>query len=78
MSRRTVSARTRSSSTRSTRELLCELLRLFYVKNWVSGTGGGICGVIESDGEPGKVLVAPTGVHKERVVPADLFDEEGS
>lgn len=51
------------------RELLCELLQLFYAKGWVSGTGGGICGVFE----PGKVLIAPTGVHKERVVPADLF-----
>jgi methylthioribulose-1-phosphate dehydratase len=51
------------------RELLCELLRLFYVNNWVSGTGGGICGVVG----PCRVLVAPTGVHKERVMPADLF-----
>jgi len=51
------------------RELLCELLRLFYAKNWVSGTGGGICGLVGS----GKVLMAPTGVHKERVRPADLF-----
>ncbi|MBI3620811.1 MAG: methylthioribulose 1-phosphate dehydratase [Nitrospirae bacterium] len=70
MSRRPSSARAgRSSSATSARELLCELLRLFYTKNWVSGTGGGICGM----GEPGKVLVAPTGVHKERVLPADLF-----
>ena len=51
------------------RELLCELLRLFYAKNWVSGTGGGIC-AIES---PGRLLLAPTGVHKERVTPDDLF-----
>jgi methylthioribulose-1-phosphate dehydratase len=51
------------------RELLCELLRLFYAKNWVSGTGGGICAV-ES---PGRLLLAPTGVHKERVTPDDLF-----
>ena len=59
----------KSTSVQSQRVLLCELLRLFYVKGWVSGTGGGICGVFE----PGKVLVAPTGVHKERVTPADLF-----
>ncbi len=52
-----------------TREVLCELLRLFYDKGWVSGTGGGIC-AIES---PGRLLLAPTGVHKERVRPADLF-----
>ena len=52
-----------------TREVLCELLRLFYDKGWVSGTGGGIC-AIES---PGRLLLAPTGVHKERVRPSDLF-----
>lgn len=52
-----------------TRELLCELLRLFYDKGWVSGTGGGIC-ALES---PGRLLLAPTGVHKERVRPEDLF-----
>jgi methylthioribulose-1-phosphate dehydratase len=58
-----------------TRELLCELLRLFYDKGWVSGTGGGIC-ALEA---PGRLLLAPTGVHKERVRPEDLFvvDAEG-
>ena len=29
-------------SDRQTKELLCELLRVFYTKGWVSGTGGGI------------------------------------
>jgi methylthioribulose-1-phosphate dehydratase len=52
-----------------TRDVLCELLRLFYSKGWVSGTGGGICAL---DG-PGRLLLAPTGVHKERVRPEDLF-----
>lgn len=60
---------TEHQSVIATRELLCELLQLFYAKGWISGTGGGICGVYE----PGKVLVAPTGVHKERVQPGDLF-----
>lgn len=50
------------------RELLCEMLRLFYDKGWVSGTGGGICGTV-----PAGVLLAPTGVHKERVQPEDFF-----
>ena len=59
----------RASSESGTRTLLCELLRLFYIKGWVSGTGGGICGVAG----PGRVLMAPTGVHKERVNEADLF-----
>lgn len=51
------------------RETLTTLLRLFYAKDWVSGTGGGICAVAG----PGRLLVAPTGVHKEMVEPADLF-----
>jgi methylthioribulose-1-phosphate dehydratase len=51
------------------RDLLCEMLRLFYDKDWVSGTGGGIC-AIEA---PGRLLLAPTGVHKERVRPEHLF-----
>jgi len=51
------------------RELLCEMLRLFYDKGWVSGTGGGLCARLDD----GRLLVAPTGVHKERVQPDDLF-----
>ncbi len=69
MARRKPSPRTGARSGTATRELLCELLRLFYAKGWVSGTGGGICGVVDA----GNVLIAPTGVHKERVASADLF-----
>lgn len=54
---------------RETRQLLSELLRVFYDKGWVSGTGGGICGPADGGG----LLLAPTGVHKERVVPEDFF-----
>ena len=56
-------------SNQKLRALLCELLRLFYAKGWVSGTGGGICSVTGRE----QVLMAPTGVHKERVRPADFF-----
>lgn len=52
-----------------TRDLLCELLRAFYQRGWVSGTGGGIC-ALEA---PDRLLLAPTGVHKERVRPEDFF-----
>lgn len=51
------------------RQLLCEMLRLFYAKGWVSGTGGGICGF---DGKH-RLLVAPTGMHKETLRPGDFF-----
>lgn len=52
-----------------TKELLCELLRAFSDRGWVSGTGGGICGATQD----GAMLLAPTGVHKERVQPEDFF-----
>ena len=52
-----------------TRHLLTELLGNFYGRNWVSGTGGGICGPADGGG----LLLAPTGVHKERVGPDDFF-----
>lgn len=61
-------------SDRATKDLLCELLRLFYDKGWVSGTGGGICGPTDD----GKMFLAPTGVHKERVKPQDFFVVEPS
>jgi methylthioribulose-1-phosphate dehydratase len=51
------------------RELLCQLLQRFYDNDWISGTGGGIC-ALES---PGRLLLAPTGVHKELVRPEDFF-----
>jgi methylthioribulose-1-phosphate dehydratase len=58
-----------SESERATRELLVELLGVFYTKGWVSGTGGGICG--PADG--GALLLAPTGVHKERIRTNEFF-----
>ena len=53
----------------ATRELLVELLGIFYTKGWVSGTGGGICGPADGGG----LLLAPTGVHKERIRPDEFF-----
>jgi methylthioribulose-1-phosphate dehydratase len=58
-----------ASSEQATRELLVELLRDFHVRGWVSGTGGGICGPAEDGG----LLLAPTGVHKERVRTDEFF-----
>lgn len=53
----------------ATRRLLVELLGVFYAKGWVSGTGGGICGPADGGG----LLLAPTGVHKERVRTDEFF-----
>ena len=58
-----------SDTERATRDLLVELLGLFYTKGWVSGTGGGICGPADGGG----LLLAPTGVHKERVRANEFF-----
>jgi len=52
-----------------TRELLVELLGEFWRRGWVSGTGGGICGPADGGG----LLLAPTGVHKERVRTDEFF-----
>ena len=58
-----------SEAEQATRRLLVELLGVFYAKGWVSGTGGGICGPADGGG----LLLAPTGVHKERVRPDEFF-----
>ncbi|MEN0063443.1 MAG: methylthioribulose 1-phosphate dehydratase [Myxococcota bacterium] len=50
------------------RHLIPELCRLFYTQGWVSGTGGGI-----SIREDDHILMAPSGVQKERIQPEDLF-----
>ncbi|MFL5680267.1 MAG: methylthioribulose 1-phosphate dehydratase [Chloroflexota bacterium] len=59
---------------RETRELLTELLGAFHARGWVSGTGGGISG--PADG--GRLLLAPTGVHKERIRPDEFFTVDTS
>ena len=53
---------------RRTRELICELCRLFYSKGWASGTGGGI-----SIRRGERIFMAPSSVQKERIKPEDVF-----
>ncbi|GLC57171.1 hypothetical protein PLESTB_001194900 [Pleodorina starrii] len=50
------------------KSLICELCRLFYDQGWVSGTGGGIS-VKAGD----QIVMAPSGVQKERMQPDDMF-----
>lgn len=53
--------------------LICELCRLFYDNNWVTGTGGGIS-IRDVDGpDPNIVYIAPLGVQKERIRPWEMF-----
>lgn len=51
------------------RALIVELCRQFYGLGWVSGTGGGI-----SIRQGGRVYMAPSGVQKERLAPADIYE----
>lgn len=56
------------------KHLVAELCKLFYDQGWVSGTGGGIsirCSVADSDFN--QLVMAPSGVQKERMRPADMF-----
>lgn len=51
------------------RRHLVARLRVFTERGWISGTGGGICGLAPDGG----LLVAPSGVDKELVEPDELF-----
>lgn len=52
--------------------LICQLCRLFYDNNWVTGTGGGIS-IRDLDNDPDTVYIAPSGVQKERIQPHEMF-----
>jgi methylthioribulose-1-phosphate dehydratase len=52
----------------ATASLICELGRSFYDLGWASGTGGGIC-IREGD----HVVMAPSGVQKERMRAEQMF-----
>ena len=56
------------------KELISEMCRNFYSQGWVSGTGGGMS-IKAGD----CIVMAPSGVQKERMVPEDMFvlDAEG-
>jgi methylthioribulose-1-phosphate dehydratase len=55
-------------ATEDLRAMICELAKTFYQLGWVSGTGGGIC---IREGE--NILIAPSGVQKERMRPEQMF-----
>ena len=52
----------------SSASLICDLARQFYDLGWVTGTGGGIC-IREDD----RVIIAPSGVQKERMTADQMF-----
>jgi len=53
--------------------LVCELCRSFYSLGWVSGTGGGLSIKVGD-----RIVMAPSGVQKERMAPDDLFILDGA
>ena len=53
------------------RELIPYLCRSFYQKGWCSGTGGGVGMLVDN-----RVYIAPSGVQKELVQPADIYELE--
>lgn len=56
--------------------LICELCRLFYDNNWVTGTGGGIS-IRDTEGDnKNLVYIAPSGIQKERLNPWEMFVAE--
>ncbi|GIL59229.1 hypothetical protein Vafri_13913, partial [Volvox africanus] len=59
---------TMSISMDDAKNLICELCRLFYDQGRVSGTGGGIS--VKAGTE---IVMAPSGVQKERMQPDDMF-----
>lgn len=65
-----------SKAVLETKALLSELCRHFYGLGWVSGTGGSITIKVHDDAIPKQnqlVLMSPSGVQKERMVPEDMY-----
>ncbi|UIZ27583.1 hypothetical protein KXD40_005929 [Peronospora effusa] len=78
----TCSPRPADAASRSTladgnacRELVCELCRVYYTTEWMTGTGGAMS---LRHGE--RIYVTPSGVPKERLQPEDLYvlDPDGN
>lgn len=59
-----------SQDPRHPANLICTLCKMFYYNNWVTGTGGGIS---IKHSKTGHIYIAPSGVQKEQLKPADMF-----
>ncbi|EFC41682.1 predicted protein [Naegleria gruberi] len=59
---------TQLNDTHTPQQVIVELMKLYYTQGWVSGTGGGI-----SMKKDGKIYIAPSGIHKERIKEDQIF-----
>ncbi|OMO73276.1 hypothetical protein COLO4_27183 [Corchorus olitorius] len=65
-----------SKAVKETKTLISELCRQFYNLGWVSGTGGSITMKVHDSCIPKAqqlVVMSPSGVQKERMVPEDMY-----
>uniref|UniRef100_A0A5B6ZFX8 Probable methylthioribulose-1-phosphate dehydratase n=1 Tax=Davidia involucrata TaxID=16924 RepID=A0A5B6ZFX8_DAVIN len=65
-----------SNQLKETKDLISELCRQFYNLGWVSGTGGSITIKVHDDSIPKPhqlIVMSPSGVQKERMVPEDMY-----
>ena len=58
----------KDSQVEEAKQLICQMCLNFYQQGWVGGTGGGMS--IKTDKQ---IVMAPSGVQKERMVPEDMF-----
>jgi methylthioribulose 1-phosphate dehydratase/enolase-phosphatase E1 len=66
----------RSAVLAETKDLAAELCKHFYNQGWVTGTGGSITlKVLEPDVDVQErlIVMAPSGVQKERMLPSDMY-----
>ncbi|XP_072981568.1 probable bifunctional methylthioribulose-1-phosphate dehydratase/enolase-phosphatase E1 1 [Typha angustifolia] len=66
---------------RETRALVSDLCRHFYSQGWVTGTGGSITIKVHDDAVPKPhqlIVMSPSGVQKERMVPEDMYVLSGA
>ncbi|KAF7144818.1 hypothetical protein RHSIM_Rhsim04G0021800 [Rhododendron simsii] len=65
-----------SNPVRETKALITELCRQFYHLGWVSGTGGSVTIKVHDEAIPRPnqlIIMSPSGVQKERMVPEDMY-----
>ncbi|XP_077226772.1 haloacid dehalogenase-like hydrolase family protein isoform X3 [Tasmannia lanceolata] len=65
-----------SKPVKDSKFLVSDLCRQFYTLGWVSGTGGSITIKVHDDSIPKPqqlIVMSPSGVQKERMVPEDMY-----